>query len=345
MAAPLHHALRQSFATFAAVASMAAVAVLGATASTSAHAQGRDVQRWEPSRPIRLLVPYGPGGSSDVIARAVAAEMSKGLGQAIVVENKGGGQGTIATTEAARARPDGYTLLLGHVGTLAVNPAMMPKLAYDPRRSFAPVTLLARVPMIFAVGQTVPATTLSEFVTLAKAKPGTLNYGSAGNGSAGHLAFEMLKSVAAIDVRHVPYKGTGAQINDLLAGNIDAASAGTPGLLEHARSGRVRILAVGSAHRLAVLPQVPTVAEQGYPGFESSQWFGILAPAGTPEAVIARLNDEAIKAMRSPSVQQRLQHDSSEAVGQGPAQFAAFIRSEQTRWARVVHDAGLAGSQ
>lgn len=331
MAVQLNRALRRS---------CAAVAVLMALAP--AHAQGPQTPRWEPARPIRLLVPYGPGGSSDVIARAVAAEMSKGLGQAIVVENKGGGQGTIATAEAARARPDGHTLILGHVGTLAVNPAMIPKLAYDPERSFAPVTLLAKVPMIFAVGEKVQAKSLAEFVTLAKARPGALNYGSAGNGSAGHLAFEMLKTVAGIDVRHVPYKGTGAQINDLLAGNIDAASAGTPGLLEHARSGRVRIIAVGSAQRLGVLPQVATVSEQGYPGFESSQWFGILAPAGTPAPVVARLNEEAIKAMRSASVQQRLEHDSSEAVGQGPQQFAAFIKAERTRWARVVDHARLA---
>lgn len=331
------HVFRRSIA--------AIVAHLALMPLAPVHAGEPDKRGWEPTRPIRLLVPYGPGGSSDVIARAVAAEMSNGLGQAIVVENKGGGQGTIATAEAARATPDGYTLILGHVGTLAVNPAMMPKPAYDPERSFSPVTLLAKVPMIFAVGDKVGAKSLPEFVALARAKPGALNYGSAGNGSAGHLAFEMLKTAAGIDVRHVPYKGTGAQINDLLAGNIDAASAGTPGLLEHARSGRVRIVAVGSAKRLAVLPQVATVAEQGYPGFESSQWFGILAPAGTPAPVVARLNAEAIKALRSASVQRRLEQDSSETIGQGPQQFAAFIKAERTRWARVVSDAKLASSQ
>ncbi|SAI66274.1 putattive exported protein [Bordetella ansorpii] len=294
-----------------------------------------------PERPIRLLVPYGPGGSSDVVARAVAAEMSRDLGQQVIVENKGGGQGTIATTEVARANADGYTLILGHVGTLAVNPAMMPKLNYDARRDFAPIVLLAKLPMVFAVGGKVPAKTLPEFVQLAKSKPGELNYGSAGNGSAGHLAFEMLKTAAGIDVLHVPYKGTGAQVNDLLAGNIDAAAAGTPGLLPHAQAGSIRIIAVGSGKRLPVLPDVPTVAEQGYPGFESSQWFGLLAPAGTPAAVIERLHQAGVKALATDAVRTRLAHDASEPSGAGPAEFAAFIDAEEKRWGKVVKDARL----
>ena len=294
-----------------------------------------------PERPIRLLVPYGPGGSSDVVARAVAVEMSRDLGQQVVVENKGGGQGTIATSEVARANPDGYTLILGHVGTLAVNPSMMPKLNYDARRDFAPIVLLAKLPMVFAVGAKVPARTLPEFVALAKAKPGQLNYGSAGNGSAGHLAFEMLKTAASIDVVHVPYKGTGAQVNDLLAGNIDAAAAGTPGLLPHAQAGSIRIIAVGSAQRLSVLPDVPTVAEQGFPGFESSQWFGLLAPAGTPAPVVERLHQAAVKALQTDAVRSRLAHDASEPSGAGPAEFAAFIDAEEKRWGKVVKDARL----
>jgi tripartite-type tricarboxylate transporter receptor subunit TctC len=296
---------------------------------------------WSPTRPIHLLVPYGPGGSSDVIARAVAAEMSRDLGQQVVVENKGGGQGSIATVEAARARPDGYTLLLGHVGTLAVNPAMMANLPYDPKRDFAPIILLAKLPMVFAVNTRVAAADLPGFVALAKARPGTLNYGSAGNGSAGHLAFEMLKTATGIDVVHVPYKGTGAQLTDLIAGNIDAASAGLPGLLPQAQAGKVRIIAVGSTRRLDAIPDVPTVAEQGYPGFESSQWFGLLAPAGTPPAAIARLNKAAHAALASDNVRQRLAQDSSEISGAGPAAFAAFIDTEGQRWGEVVRKAGL----
>ncbi|OZI64775.1 Bug family tripartite tricarboxylate transporter substrate binding protein [Bordetella genomosp. 4] len=315
-------------------ARLAGISILiGATAAANAG-------EW-PERPIRLLVPYGPGGSSDVVARAVAAEMSRDLGQQVIVENKGGGQGTIATTEVARANPDGYTLILGHVGTLAVNPSMMPKLNYDPRRDFAPIVLLAKLPMVFAVGGNVPAKTLPEFVQLARSKPGEINYGSAGNGSAGHLAFEMLKTAAKIDVVHVPYRGTGAQVNDLLAGNIDAAAAGTPGLLPHAQAGKIRIVAVGSAARLSVLPDVPTVAEQGYPGFESSQWFGLLAPAGTPDPVIKRLHQAAVHALDTDAVRNRLAHDASEPSGAGPAEFAAFIDAEEQRWGRVVKDAHL----
>lgn len=312
-----------------------AAAPLLSSAPFSAHADA-----W-PQRPIRLLVPYGPGGSSDVVARAVAVEMSRDLGQQVIVENKGGGQGSIATVEAARARPDGYTLILGHVGTLAVNPTMMPNLSYDPRRDFAPIILLAKLPMVFAVGAKVPAASLPEFVALARAKPGVLNYGSAGNGSAGHLAFEMLKTAAAIDVVHVPYKGTGAQVTDLLAGNIDAAVAGIPGLLPHAQAGKIKIVAVGSAQRLPILPDVPTVAEQGYPGFESSQWFGLLAPAGTPQEAISRLQAAAQRALRTDAVRQRLAHDAAEPSGAGPAEFAAFIDAEERRWSQVVKDARL----
>jgi tripartite-type tricarboxylate transporter receptor subunit TctC len=298
-------------------------------------------QAWTPSRPIRLIVPYGPGGSSDFIARAMAVEMSKGLGQQVIVDNKAGGQGVIAMREAARAAPDGYTIVLGHVGTLAVNPAMIVKLAYDPIKDFVPITLLAKVPMVFAVGPNVSAQTLPQFLAQAKASPGKLNYGSAGNGSAGHLAFEMLKAETGVFIVHVPYRGTGAQMTDLLGRNIDAAAAGLPGFLPHVKSGQLRILAVGSAVRLPTIPDVPTVAEQGYPGFESSQWFGLMAPAKTPAAVVDRLHAEAMKALNSESVRRRLAEDSSSAVGKGSQEFALFIGEEQKRWGVVVRRAGL----
>jgi len=298
-------------------------------------------QEWTPARPIRLIVPYGPGGSSDVIARALAAEMGKSIGQSVIVDNKAGGQGSIAMQEAARAVPDGYTVVLGHVGTLAVNPAMMPRLPYDVQRDFQPVTLLAKVPMIFAVGPRMNVATLPQFIAKAEAAPGTLNYGSAGNGSAGHLAFEMLKLATGIDVTHVPYKGTGAQMTDLLAGNIDAASAGLPGFLPHAKAGKLKILAVGSAKRLSAVPDVPTVAELGYPNFESSQWFGLLVPAKTPANVVARINKEALKALASPLVQRRLEEDSSTPAPMGPKEFETFIAAEQKRWGAVVRSAKL----
>lgn len=318
---------------FAGLAVLAAIAIPNGAAQAAAG--------WKPERPVRIVVPYGPGGSSDVIARAIGAEMAKGLGQAVVIENKGGSQGVVAMQDVARARPDGYSLVLGHVGTLAVNPAMMPHLAYDVKKDFTPITLLAKVPMIFAVSAQVPVTTFEAFIGMARKQPGQLNYGSAGNGSAGHLAFEMLKTSTGIQVQHIPYKGTGAQITDLIAGRTQAASAGTPGLLPLAKAGQVHIIAVGSRQRLDVLPDVPTVAERGYPGFESSQWFGLLAPAGTPKPVIDRLNQEALKALRSPAVQTRLEHDSSETVGWGPDKFATFIDDEAVRWGKVVHQANL----
>jgi tripartite-type tricarboxylate transporter receptor subunit TctC len=298
-------------------------------------------QEWTPNRPIRLIVPYGLGGSSDVIARALAIELGKNLGQTVIVDNKAGGQGVIAMQEAARALPDGYTIILGHVGTLAVNPAMMQKLPYDVQRDFAPVTLLAKVPMVFAIGPKSNASSLSQFIAQAKSAPGVLSYGSAGNGSAGHLAFEMLKLATGMNVIHVPYKGTGAQMTDLLAGNIDAASAGLPGFLPHVKSGELKILAVGSAQRMQAIPNVPTVAELGYKNFESTQWFGLLVPSKTPDSVIARINKEALKALASPSVQKRLLEDSSMSVGMGPLEFEKFILSEQKRWGQVVKSANL----
>lgn len=316
-------------------ASLAALFTL--TSLSAVHAQ----EAWQPKRPIRLIVPYGPGGSSDVIARALAAEMGKGLGQTVFVENKAGGQGSIAMQDAARAAPDGYTIVLGHVGTLAVNPVMMRKLPYDPIKDFSPVALLTRVPMLFAVGPANRSTTLAQFVTEAKAAPGKLNYGSAGNGSAGHLAFEMLKLAAGIEVTHVPYKGTGVQTTDLLAGNIDAAAAGLPGFLPHVKAGKLRILAVGAAQRLPAIPDVPTVAELGYANFESSQWFGLLVPAKTPANVIDRLHAEARKALLSESVKHRLEEDSSTPMPLGPQDFSAFIAKEQKRWGEVVRKARL----
>lgn len=296
---------------------------------------------WTPTKPVRLVVPYGPGGSSDIVARLVARELSNTLGQQVVVENKAGGSGSIAMQEVARAAPDGHTMILGHVGTLAVNPAMFASLPYDGDRDFAPVSLLAMVPMIFVVNSQVPAKNMKEFVALARSKPGAMNYGSAGNGSAGHLAFEMLKLVTKTDVVHVPYKGTGAQLADLLGGVTEAASAGVPPFLPHMKAGKVRALAVGSSQRLSLLPDVPTVAEQGYPGFESSQWFGLLVPAKTPQPVIKRLHEEAVKALNTPTVKARLLEDASVPVGSAPAEFAKFIKDERARWGDVVRSAKI----
>lgn len=294
-----------------------------------------------PTKPIRLVVPFAPGGSSSIVARAVAAEMEKGLGQTIIVDNKGGGGGNLAMAEVARADPDGYTLIIGHIGTLAVNPFMYSKLPFDTNRDFMAVSLLAIVPSIFVVHDSVPARDLREFVALAKAQPGKLFYGSAGNGSAGHLAMEYLKQVAGLDIQHVPYKGTGPNVADLIVGRTQAAAAGTPPLMPHVKSGKLRVIAAGGTKRLPAMPEVATVAEQGYPGFETSQWYGLNAPAKTPEAIIRRLAEEAAKAAKSPKVAERFAADDAEAVGSTPAEYAAFIRREQERWSKVVRTANI----
>jgi len=294
-----------------------------------------------PTKPIRLVVPFAPGGSSSIVARSVAAEMEKGLGQPIVIENKGGGGGNLAMHEVARADPDGYTLIIGHVGSLAMTPYITPNLGYEVNKDFAPVSLLAKVPNIFVVHADVPAKNLRELVALAKSKPGQLNYGSAGNGSAGHLAMEYLKLVTGMELQHVPYKGTGPNLVDLVAGRTQATSAGTPPLMPHVKSGKLRVVASGTPQRLASLPDVPTVAEQGYPGFETSQWYGLNAPAKTPEAVIRKLAQEAARAVKSPAVIERFKADDAESVGSTPQEYADFIAKEQARWKEVIQKAGV----
>jgi tripartite-type tricarboxylate transporter receptor subunit TctC len=286
-------------------------------------------------------VPFAPGGTSSIVARAVAVEMEKVLGQSIVIENKGGGGGNLAMQDVARAEPDGYTLIIGHIGSLAVNPYMYESLPFDTNRDFVAVSLLAKVPSIFVVHESVPAKDLREFVALAKKEPGKLYYGSAGNGSAGHLAIEYLKLVSGINVVHVPYKGTGPNLVDLVAGRTQMTAAGTPPLLPHVKAGKLRVIAVGSAKRLAILPEVATVAEQGYSGFETSQWYGINAPAKTPPEIIKRLADAAAHAARQPSVAERFAVDNAEAIGSTPKEYADYIAAEQARWSEVVRKAGI----
>ena len=297
-------------------------------------------QSW-PSKPIRLVVPFAPGGSSSIVARAVGAEMEKNLGQPIVIDNKPGGGGNVAMQEVARAEPDGYTLIIGHLGTLAVNPFMFDALPFDTNLDFAAVSLLVKVPNIFVVHADVAARDMREFIALARKQPGKLFYGSAGNGSAGHLVFEYLKLLSGMDIVHVPYKGTGPNLIDLLAGRTQATSAGTPPLMPHVKAGKLRAIAVAGAKRLPTLPEVGTVAEQGFPGFEATQWYGINAPAKTPAAVIKRLADEAAKAVTQPAVLERFAADDAESVGSTAAEYAAFIDAEQKRWGEVVRKANI----
>ena len=294
-----------------------------------------------PSKPIVLVVPFAPGGTSELISRLVAQKLTERLGQQVVVENRPGAAGNIAMEQVARAAPDGYTLILGHIGTLAVNPAMFPKLPYDAIKDFAPVSLIAAVPNIVTVNPAVPAKTLKEFLDLARAKPGSINYGSAGNGSAGHLAMEYLKRIAKADMVHVPYKGTGPMLTDLLAGQTQATFTGSSPLIPHIKSGKLRALAVGSAVRIPSLPEVPTVAESGFTGFETSQWYGIIAPAKTPPAIIQKLSVEIAQVMKQPDVIARLSGDGTVMIGSTPNEFAAYISKEMKRWGEVVHDANI----
>ena len=293
-----------------------------------------------PAKPIRLLVPFAPGGSSEIVARSAASELSKSLGQSVFVENKPGAGGNIAMQECASSA-DGHTLILGHVGTFAVNPFMYEKLPFDTNKDFKPISLLAKVPSLYVINANLPANNLKEFIAFAKSKPGQLNYGSAGNGSAGHLAFEYLKMVSGIFVLHVPYRGTGPQLTDLLAGRLDAASVGAPAILAHIKSGKLRCIATGTRERLAQLPDVPTVAESGYPGFEMTQWYGLNAPANIPQIAIDKLAEACAKAMRNPLATERLRGDTALPVGDTPAQYAAFIQAEQARWKLVVSRAKI----
>ena len=291
-------------------------------------------QAW-PSRPLRLVVPFAPGGSSEIVARAVAGEMAKSIGQNVYVDNKPGAAGNIAMQEVANST-DEHTLVLGHIGTLAVNPFIFPKLPYDAAKDFAPITLVSKVPSLYVVHPDLPVNNLKEFVACAKSKPGQLNYGSAGNGSAGHLAFEYLKMVTDMFVVHVPYRGTGLMLTDLLSGRLQASAVGAPALLQFIKVGKLRCLATGTPTRLPELPDVPTVAEQGYKGFEMTQWYGLLAPAKWPKANLARLEAEAIKATRSTAVRDKLAADTALAVGNTAAEFEAFIKAEQARWKPVI---------
>jgi len=291
-------------------------------------------QAW-PSKPIRFVVPFAPGGSSEIVARATAVEMGRLLGQSVYVDNKPGGAGNVAMAEVARAE-DQHTLILGHIGTLAVNPYIFDKLPYDPVKDFRPISLLAKVPSLYVVHPDVPARNLKEFVALAKSKPGQLNYGSAGNGSAGHLAFEYLKIASNTFVLHVPYRGTGPQLTDLLAGRLQAASVGAPAILQFIKTGKLRCIATGTSQRIAQLPDVPTVAEQGYPGFEMTQWYGLLAPANLPAPAADKLAAAAAKAVHEPAALERLSADAAIPVGSTPAEFAKFIGVEQQRWKPVI---------
>ena len=315
------------------------VAVTAASLAGFAVPQALAQANW-PAKPLRLVVPFAPGGSSEIVARAVAGEMAKTIGQNVFVDNKPGAAGNIAMQEVANST-DEHTMVLGHIGTLAVNPFIFAKLPYNAVKDFAAITLLAKVPSLYVVHPDLPVKNLKEFIAYAKSNPGKLNYGSAGNGSAGHLAFEYLKMVSNTFLLHVPYRGTGPMLTDLMGGRLQAASVGAPALMAFIKAGKLRCIATGSAQRLPQLPDVPTVAEQGFNGFEMTQWYGLMAPSKWTKPQITKLETEAMKAASSTAVKEKLSHEAALAVGGSGAQFDAFIKSEQARWKPVIDRAGI----
>jgi tripartite-type tricarboxylate transporter receptor subunit TctC len=313
--------------------------VLALAASAVARSIAVAAEPW-PSRPIRMIVPFTPGGSTDILGRAIAARLSEALGQAVVVENRPGAGGSIGATEAARSAGDGYTLLMGHIGTLAVNPSLYANLPYDPRKSFVPVALVARVPNVLVVNPQVPAKDVAELIALAKAKPGQLRYASGGNGSAAHLAMEYFKLRAGVDILHIPYKGTAPAVTDVLGGQVEVTMTGVPAVAAQVKSGKLRALGVSGAGTVVTLAGVPTIAAT-IPDFDAIQWYGVVAPAGTPPPVIERLNAEINRALASPELRTRLEAEGADAAPGTPAAFGALINSEIARWKPVVERANM----
>ena len=293
-----------------------------------------------PSKPARFIVPYPPGGSADILARAIGAKVGEGLGQPVVIDNRPGA-GTIIGTEAtAKSAPDGYTFMLGTVSSHAINPALNPKLPFDPVKDFTPVSLVASIPFAMIVHPSVPAKSVQEFVALAKSRPGKINYSSAGNGTSNHLAGELLKSMAGIDMVHVPYKGSAPALNDLLAGQVSLMFDLVLTAAPHVKSGAARGLAVTGTQRSSVLPELPTVAET-LPGYEVTAWFGVFAPAGLTQPVAKRLNTEFVKAMREPELKQRLASLGADPLTSTPEDFSTYLRAEIEKWAKVVKASGM----
>jgi tripartite-type tricarboxylate transporter receptor subunit TctC len=294
-----------------------------------------------PAKPVRFIVPLAPGGSVDIAARLVAQELSTTLGQQVAVDNRAGGGGNIGAELAARAAPDGYTIVMGSSSNFGVNPSLYKNLPFDPIKDFEPVGMVSLAPNTLVVHPGVPARNVKELVALAKAKPGTLNFASSGTGGSPHLAGELFKLVTQTDVTHIAYKGTGQAMGDLLAGQVQMSFGTVLALLPQIKSGKLRALAVTTRKRVSALPDVPTMAEQGYAGIETTAWNGVLAPARTPAAIIQRLNADIVRILSTPEVRQRFDAQGAEATPSTPAEFGQFIREEIDKWGKVVRAAGL----
>ncbi|MCC7487350.1 MAG: tripartite tricarboxylate transporter substrate binding protein [Burkholderiales bacterium] len=318
-------------------AAAAMLALLGTFGPPASAAQGAAY----PDRPLRLIVPFPPGGGNDILARSVGQRLTEVIGQPVVVDNRGGAGGEIGATIAASAPADGYTLFLGSLGNLAHNPALKPRLRYDPVRDFAAVTLLATSAFILAVHPALPAKSVKDLVALAKAQPGKLNYASAGAGSSLHMTAELFKHATATDIVHVPYKGTGAALTDLVAGRVQMIFSTMPPALPHVRSGKLRALATSGAKRAAAAPDVPTVAEAGVQGFEVLNWQGIVAPVRTPAGIVRKLNHDLLATLRLPAMGEALSHQGLEPAGGAPGAFAALIRAEIAKYRNLVRLAGI----
>ena len=293
-----------------------------------------------PSKPIRMIVPSAPGSGPDIMARAIGQKLTEALGQTIVIDDKPGAGGIIGSEAAAKAPPDGYTLIMSNAGAHTVNPGLYAKLPYDPVKDFAPVTLVALAPNILIVHPTLPVRNVKDLIALAKAKPGELTFGSGGNGSTAHLSGEMFKTMAGINIVHIPFKGSPAAVIGVIAGQIALAIPNIPPALPHVRSGKLKALAVTTAKRAAGVPDLPTVAEAGLPGYEATAWFGVLAPAATPPQIIARLNAAIVKIAHAREMQERLTAEGADAVGNTPEQFAQIIKSDIAKWAKVIKASG-----
>jgi tripartite-type tricarboxylate transporter receptor subunit TctC len=295
-----------------------------------------------PERPVRLVVPFTPGGSTDILARAMAQGLGEQLGQPFIVDNRAGAGGTLGSELVARAAPDGHTLMMGHIGTLAVNPAIYPNLGFDTVASFAPILLVATVANILAVNaRAAPAADAQALIALARARPGVLTYGSGGNGSAAHIAVVAFQLATGIELTHVPYRGTGPMMTDLIAGQIAMTMTGGPPILPPVRAGSLRALGVSSLQRLASEPAIPTLDEQGVSGFEAVQWYGLVGPAGLPPEIVGRINAAGTRILREPLLQSRLATEGADAAPGTPESFGAFIRAERDRWGAVIRQAGV----
>jgi tripartite-type tricarboxylate transporter receptor subunit TctC len=293
-----------------------------------------------PTKPVRLVVPFTPGGTTDILGRLVAQKLTEAFGRQVLVDNRPGAGGTIGSDIVAKSPPDGYTLIMGHIGTFGVNPTLYPKLPYDAVKDFQPITLFAMIPNLMSVNPSLPVKSVKELVALARAKPGAINYGSGGNGSAAHLATEYFKLMTKTSIVHIPYRGTSPAITDILAGNISMIITGVPAQLGFIKAGRLRPLGVATSKRLPLFPDLPTIAEAGVPGYEATQWYGVLAPANTPRPVVAKLNETLVKALQGADVKERLASEAGEPVGNSPEEFHAFIQKEIARWAPVIKASG-----